>query len=403
MVSSSPADGATGVAHTVQPWVTFSVSVVGVSADSMVLRDTTTGLRVSGSVTYDATSRTATLRPAAQLRHDRTYRLDLSSAITSTAGKRISAWQSRFSAAPASSARHSGPDRYATAAALSAASFAPNVPVAYISTGRGFADALAAGPAAAKLGGPVLLTEPAWLPPATVAELTRLRPARIIVAGGPGVVSDSLMSALQAYSASVTRQSGPDRYSTAAAISAATFGTNVPVAYVATGRNFPDALAGGAAAGTLRGPVLLVGPNEIPAATASELLRLAPARIVVAGGSAIISDAVLNALTSFTGSVVRQSGLDRYATAVAISAATHGPGTADVVYIATGTTFPDALAAAPLAGSQRGPVLLVTPTSVPTSVANELRRLSPNRIVIVGGPASVSDMVVQEIMAYARP
>jgi putative cell wall-binding protein len=213
------------------------------------------------------------------------------------------------------------------------------------------------------------------------------------------VVSDSLMSALRAYSGSVTRQSGPDRYATAAAISAATFGTNVPVAYVATGRNFPDALAGGAAAGMLRGPVLLVGPNAIPAATASELRRLAPARIVVAGGSGVISDAVLDGLKSFAGSVVRQSGMDRYATAVAISVANHGAGAADVVYIATGTNFPDALAAAPIAGSQRGPVLLVAPTSVPNSVINELRRLSPNRVVIVGGPASVSDMVVQAVMA----
>lgn len=381
------------------PRVTFSVPVIGVSADSMVLRDTTTGLRVDGSVSYDAATRTATLQPTARLRHDRTYRLDLSSAIASTAGKRISAWQTRFSVAPASSARRSGFDRYATAAALSAASFAPNVPVAYISTGRGFADALAAGPAAATLGGPVLLTEASWLPAATAAELARLRPARIIVSGGPGVVSEALMSALRAYSGSVTRQSGPDRYATAAAVSAATFGTNVPVAYVATGHNFPDALAGSAAAGMLQGPVLLVGPNAIPAATANELRRLAPARIVVAGGSAVISEAVLNSLKSFAGSVVRQSAMDRYATAVAISVANHGAGTADVVYIATATTFPDALAAAPIAGSESGPVLLVAPTSLPSSVADELRRLSPNRIVIVGGPASVSDAVVQAIMA----
>lgn len=369
----------------------------------MVLRDLATGLRVSGSVSYDTTTRTATMRPSTQLRHDRAYQLDVSSAIASSTGKRLSAWTSRFTVAAASTARRSGTDRYATAAALSAATFGPNVPVAYISTGRGFADALAAGPAAAKLGGPVLLTEATWLPAATVAELQRLRPARIIIAGGPAVVSDAVLSALGAYSGSVTRQSGPDRYATAAAISAATFGTNAPVVYVATGRNFPDALAGGPAAGMLAGPVLLVTATAIPAATAAELRRLAPARIVVAGGSAVISDAVLNSLTSFSGSVVRQSGPDRYATAVAISVANHGAGKAEVVYIATGTAFPDALAAAPIAGRQGGPVLLVAPTSLPTSVANELRRLSPNRVVIVGGAASVSDGVVQAILEAVRP
>ena len=211
------------------------------------------------------------------------------------------------------------------------------------------------------------------------------------------------MRALRAYSVSVMSQSGLDRYATAAAVSAATFGTKVPVVYVATGRNFPDALAGGAAAGMLHGPVLLVAPNEIPGSTAAELRRLAPGRIVVAGGSAVISNTVLDGLKAFSGSVVRQFGADRYATGVAISVANHTAASAEVVYIATGTTFPDALAAAPIAGRQRGPVLLVAPTSLPSSVANELRRLSPNRIVIVGGPASVSDIVVQAIMASIRP
>jgi putative cell wall-binding protein len=402
ITSSSPVNGATGVAYAVTPRVTFSVPVIGVTGDSMVLRDTTTGLRVNGSVSYDEGTRTATLRPSAQLRHDRTYRLDLSNAITSTTGKRLTAWTAHFSVTTASAARRSGSDRYATAAAMSASTFAPNVPVAYVSTGRGFADALAAGPAAASLGGPVLLTEATWLPAATAAELARLRPARIIVAGGPAVVSDAVLHALRAYSGVVTRQSGPDRYATAAAISAATFGPNVPVVYVATGRNFPDALAGGPAAGMLGGPVLLVQPNDIPASTAAELRRLAPARIVVVGGSAIVSDAVLIGLTSFAGSVVRHSGMDRYATAVAISAANHPASTVEVVYIATGTTFPDALAAAPVAGRRRGPVLLVAPNSLPASVAGELQRLSPNQIVIVGGPGVVSDGVVQAILAAAQ-
>lgn len=402
VTSASPANGATGVAYTVTPRVTFSMPVVGVSGDSVVLRDTTTGLRVGGSVTYDATTRSATFRPSAQLRHDRTYRLDLYSAIASTTGKRLSAWSARFTVAAATTTRRSGTDRYASAAALSAATFAPNVPVAYISTGRGFADALAAGAAAARLGGPVLLTEPSRLPAATAAELKRLRPARIIVAGGTSVVSSAVLSALRSYAGTVTRQSGSDRYATAAAISAATFGTNVPVVYIATGRNFPDALAGGPAAGMLRGPVLLVETNEIPAATARELKRLAPARIVVAGGSSVIGNAVLNGLKAYSGTVVRQAGGDRYATAVAISVANHRAGSAEVVYIATGTSFPDALAAAPIAARQRGPVLLVAPTSLPSSVANELKRLSPNRVVIVGGSLSVSDRVVQAILAAVR-
>jgi putative cell wall-binding protein len=92
------------------------------------------------------------------------------------------------------------------------------------------------------------------------------------------------------------RYAGADRYATAAAISAAHYAPGVAVAYVATGANFPDALAGAAVAGNLGGPLLLVTQASIPSATAAELSRLKPARIVVLGSNAVVSDAVLNAL-----------------------------------------------------------------------------------------------------------
>ncbi len=68
------------------------------------------------------------------------------------------------------------------------------------------------------------------------------------------------------------------------------------VAYIATAYNFPDALAGAAAAGTLAGPVLLVAPTgAINAATATELKRLRPKQIIVLGGTSVVSDSVMTA------------------------------------------------------------------------------------------------------------
>ena len=98
------------------------------------------------------------------------------------------------------------------------------------------------------------------------------------------------------YAPALQRYAGSDRYATAAAISAAHYAPGVAVAYVATGANFPDALAGAAVAGNLGGPLLLVTQASIPAVTATELSRLKPARIVVLGSAAVVSDAVLNAL-----------------------------------------------------------------------------------------------------------
>ncbi len=300
-------------------------------------------------------------------------------------------------------ARYAGADRYATAARVSQATFAPGAPVAYVATGASFPDALAAGPAAARQGGPVLLTQATSVPSATANELARLRPAKIVVLGGSAVVSDSVVARLRPYATSgvVTRIAGSDRYATAAKTSASVYAPGVPVAYVATGMSFPDALAGGVAAGRQGGPVLLVSTGSIPSSTAGELGRLKPAKIVVLGGPAVITDSVVNGLRGYatSGNVTRLAGTDRYATAVAVSKATTGTDAPRTVYIATGANFADGLAGTPAAVRANGPLLTVPNGSLPASVAAELRRLNPPRIIILGGTGSVSASVAAQIAA----
>jgi putative cell wall-binding protein/uncharacterized protein YkwD len=303
---------------------------------------------------------------------------------------------------PGESVRVAGADRYATAAALSAANYAPGVPVAYVATGASFPDALAAGPAAAHTGGPVLLVKQNEIPAVTASELSRLRPGRIVVLGGWGAISDATANGLIPFAISqqVSRIAGSDRFTTAAMISQAHFASGTPVVYVATGANFPDALAGGAAAGMQDGPILLVKPNELPAATAAELQRLHPTRIVVLGSAAIVSDAVAQAMGAVTGAQVsRTYGADRYATAVAISQANYAANGPSTVYVATGANFPDGLAGSPVAGSLPGPMLLVPSNSLPGTVAAELQRLAPDTVVILGGSGAISDGVVGTINA----
>jgi putative cell wall-binding protein len=97
--------------------------------------------------------------------------------------------------------------------------------------------------------------------------------------------------------------------------------------------------------------------------------------------------------------VTRISGADRYSSTAALSAASfaaNGPGT---VYVATGKVFPDGLTAGPIAGLRNGPLLLVPGTSLPSSVAAELKRLDPTNIVIVGGPEAITDTVRNQIRA----
>ena len=300
--------------------------------------------------------------------------------------------------------RIAGSDRYATAAAVSRASFGPGVPVAYVATGVNFPDALAGGPAAGIQGGPVLLTEKGALPPATRDELARLGPGRIVVLGGTGAVSATVAKQLQSYtSAPVERLQGPDRFATAVAVSRSAFDPGVPAVFVATGASFPDALAAGPAAIKVRGPVLLTHPGSLPAATRDELVRLAPSTIYLLGGTAAVSEAVRLAIAQATGtSVVRLAGADRFATAVAISKAFFDRPPA--AYLATGANFPDALATVPAAGRAGSPLLLVRRDSIPTSVASELVRLHPPRTFLAGGTAVILDTVMSQLRSLlGRP
>ena len=170
---------------------------------------------------------------------------------------------------------------------------------------------------------------------------------------GDGRVLTSAPRTITVTPPKVIRLAGTDRYSTAAAISRATFDPGVPVAYVATGLDFPDALAGAALAGKRGGPILLTPPGGLPPSTIAELQRLKPATIVVLGGTSVLPGAILEALRGYTtGSVTRIAGSDRYATAAAVSRSGYDPGVA-VAYIAIGTNFPDALAGAALAGRDR--------------------------------------------------
>ena len=154
----------------------------------------------------------------------------------------------------------------------------------------------------------------------------------------------------------VRRLSGTDRFATGVATSNAGFTAPVPAVFIATGLNFPDALAGAAIAGQIGAPVLLVpGANaSLPTGVAAELRRLQPHDIYVLGSAGSVSEGIKTALGAFVvgGTVTRLAGPDRYGTAAAISAwfRTHGTlSTGGHVILATGATFPDALAGGPLA------------------------------------------------------
>jgi putative cell wall-binding protein len=279
--------------------------------------------------------------------------------------------------------RVAGEDRYATAAAVSQRWFPSGADTVYVASGETFADSLAAGSPAARASAPLLLTRSKTLPEVTVNELRRLAPSRIVLVGGAAAVSDAVAWML-GYIAPVTRVFGADRFETSARLSATTFTPGAPVAFVASGSSFPDALAAGAAAGRLGGPVLLASRDLVTTAVTDELARLRPRRVVIVGGTAAISTTTGRRV----GATERIGGADRYDTAARLAASAPD---ANTVFVSSGTSFADALTAAPTAARADAPVLLTAPTCMPTPPAVQLGTANVDAVYVIGGTAAVAD------------
>lgn len=287
--------------------------------------------------------------------------------------------------------RRAGSDRFATAVAISKDAFPDRAPVVYVANGLTFPDALAAGPVAAKRGGPLLLVGPTEIPSSVRAELTRLKPDRIVIVGGTGVVSGAVATQLRSFAPTVQRLGGSDRYATSRAVVRSTFSTASEV-YVATGANFPDALSAAAAAASRGAPVVLVNgaAGSIDSETRKLLRDLKPTRITIAGGTGVVSSGIATALKQIA-PVRRLAGPDRYSTSEAINRGSFTSATN--AFVAYGLNFPDALAGSVLAGLRGGPMYISDTTCVPAGMVTHIQELGVKRVTLFGGKAVLTDSV----------
>jgi putative cell wall-binding protein len=297
-------------------------------------------------------------------------------------------------AAASSIERISGATRFDTAIATSQDEFpVPGSAKAVVLTRADtYPDALAGVPLAAKVGGPLLLTSSTSLNPTVSAEITRVLPAggTVYILGGTAAVSAAVATALTTNHFVVKRLAGSDRFATAVAVADA-LGDPTTV-FEATGLNFPDALAGGPAAILAGAAILLTNGSVQSPATAAYLTAHPGGTHYALGGPAAAADPTATSIV----------GTDRYETAAQVADKFFSAPT--VVGVATGTNFPDALAAGPDLASKNAPLLLVPPSgALPESSTGELLFYTPalRSALVFGGTSSVSDDVASQVGALA--
>jgi hypothetical protein len=192
----------------------------------------------------------------------------------------------------------------------------------------------------------------------------------------------------------VIRLAGPDRIATAVAVSLDRFPDADSAGAVVLARGddpdgFADALAGGPLAVDRDAPLLVTEPAALAAPVAAEIDRVLPdgGTVYLLGGPAALSPAVEAALAASGYETVRVAGEDRYGTAVAVADELGNP---DLVLVATGEAFPDALTGSAAAGANQGAVLLTNGEGRHPATTAYLEAHAPGRLVAVGGPAATA-------------
>jgi putative cell wall-binding protein len=198
--------------------------------------------------------------------------------------------------------RLSGADRYEASRTVVDYAFGTSgAKNAYVATGANFPDALSASAAGGATATPVLLVNggASSIDAPTSALLTKLGVDTVSIAGGPNSVADGVKASIEALAAKtkpeskvvVTRLSGADRFAASISINNSAFSWANTV-YLATGYNYPDALAGAALAG-LRGAPLYVVPTEcVPQGVLADIDRLGAGQVTLLGGPNSLSPAV---------------------------------------------------------------------------------------------------------------
>lgn len=283
-----------------------------------------------------------------------------------------------------------GGDRIETGIAISRDSFpsAGSAGAVVLAQSEFFADALAGAPLAGAKAAPLLLTGSAALDARVASEIVRVLPGggTVYLLGGAAALSTDVEGEVRRLGFIPVRFAGGTRYETAVVI--AEQGLGAPqLIFEATGHDFPDALAGSAAAVAFDGAVLLTDGAQQSAATTAYIARHPNSQRYALGGPAAQADPLANPVV----------GSDRYDTAVRLAA---GFGEISGVGVASGAGFADALGGGVHAGRAARPLVLVPPTGdLPASVAEFLsaRRQHVVTGTLYGGTRAVDDSVLGQV------
>ena len=248
----------------------------------------------------------------------------------------------------------------------------------------------------AALGGAVLMSLVAC---AATAHADELEPSDHVLTTTPDAAETT---------APWTRLAGSSRYDTMSAIVSEGWNKTgetqrrVPWAVVATGENYPDALAASAVAGSANNaPIILTKAHELSSQAREQLRRLKVENVYLMGGTEAVDQSVEQAIEDLQIKVTRVAGESREQTSLEAFKLVRerSADSIEAVMVTTGKDYADALSAGPLAYSSHIPIVLANEDGVLTEAEKTAIKGTEGlqTVYLLGGSSAVSSAVQDQL------
>ena len=291
--------------------------------------------------------------------------------------------------------RISGVDREQTAIEVSKKMFKDGTNKVVLANKNNYSDVLTAAPFAKANNASLLYISSNSISKEVMSEIARLKAKEITIIGGEKSVNEGLKKELEKRNFKVDRLSGADRYKTSAQIAAKLIDGKTTTLEIASGENYADALSLNNAAEKDKAPILLVRVNAIDKSVEDVIKSSKASLINIAGREKSVSENTKANIKKISKATInRIGGANRYETSILLAKYS---GAKEVVVVASGADFADALVAAPFSAQQNGAILLTNKDKLSDNAAKFIKDTKFNKSYVIGGEKSVSEKVIEQL------
>ena len=206
-----------------------------------------------------------------------------------------------------------------------------------------------------------------------------------------GIEVVNLMKELYSFPySSVKRISGTSRFETSALINK-NANIDSDIAVISNGHSFPDSIAASILAGNLNAHLLLSDPGRVTGEIANTINTGTISTVYLVGGNNLPSSYV-DTLSSKGIEVKYLKGNSRYDTAVKVA---EEDSSKEIVFLANGISFPDALSIAGVAKMKNANLLFTDGKTLNEDVMNIIKDAS--EVYLIGGENSISKEIENKV------